>query len=274
LHQPANLAAVRRVAHSHAGLAQVGCFDTAFHRSISPLQQRYGLPDALYAAGIRRYGFHGLSYQHIATVLPSYDPAAAAGNTIVLHLGNGCSLSALQQGRSVACSMGFSTLDGVPMATRCGALDPGVVLHLIQQRGLSPAAVEQMLYRESGWLGISGVSADMRVLLASEDAGARTAIDHFVAALVREIGALAAGLGGLDALVFTAGVGENAAPIRAQVLQRLQWLGVEPDSAANAGHGPRITRAGSPISAWVTPTDEERVIATQTLQVLGSARLS
>lgn len=270
LHQPANLAAVRRIAARMPQLPQVACFDTAFHRTQADLQQRYALTEALHQSGIRRYGFHGLSYQYIASVLPAYDPVAAAGKTIVLHLGNGCSLCGLDGARSAACSMGFSTLDGVPMATRCGALDPGVILHLLSARGMDLAAVEQLLYRQSGWLGVSGISADLRVLLASDQAGAQTAIALFVAAIVREVGALAATLGGVDALVFTAGVGENAAPIRARVIESLGWLGMQLDADANARHGPLISSTGSRVRCWVIATDEEAVIAEQTLSILGS----
>jgi acetate kinase len=266
LHQPANLAPIRRLLASHPELPQVACFDTAFHAGIDPIEQRYALPASLHEAGIRRYGFHGLSYEWIAGRLPEVDPEAAAGRTVVLHLGQGASLCALREGRSIATSMGFSTLAGVPMATRPGDLDPGILLYLLGQ-GQDGAALERLLYRESGWLGVSGLSADMRTLLASEAPGARTAIRLFVHRIVQSVGALAATLGGLDALVFTAGIGENAAPIRAAVLRSLAWLGVDLDEVANAAGRLRLTREGSRVRAWVIPTDEEAVIAQHTLRL-------
>lgn len=266
LHQPANLAPIRRLLASHPGLPQVACFDTAFHAGIDAIEQRYAIPASLHDTGIRRYGFHGLSYEWIASRLQEIDPDAAIGRSVVMHLGQGASLCALRAGRSVATSMGFSTLAGVPMATRPGELDPGILLHLLAQ-GHDAAALEQLLYRESGWLGVSGISADMRTLLASEAPAARVAINLFVHRVVQQIGALAATLGGLDALVFTAGIGENAAPIRAAVLQRLAWLGVVPDEAANDRHGPRLTGEGSRVRAWVIPTDEEAVIAGHVLRL-------
>lgn len=267
LHQPANLAPIRRLLTSHPGLPQVACFDTAFHAGIDAIEQRYAIPEGLHASGIRRYGFHGLSYEWIAGRLPEVDPDAAAGRTVVMHLGQGASLCALRAGRSIATSMGFSTLAGVPMATRPGDLDPGILLHLLAQ-GHDAASLERLLYRESGWLGVSGLSADMRTLLASEAPSARTAIGLFVHRIVQSVGALAATLGGLDALVFTAGVGENAAPIRAAVLQRLAWLGVALDEAANAAGNPRLTGDGSRVRAWVIPTDEEAVIAGHVLRLV------
>ena len=268
LHQPHNLAAIREIARRHPELPQVACFDTAFHRSHSEAEQRYALPDALHQQGIRRYGFHGLSYAYIAARLPQVDPRAAAGKTIVLHLGNGASLCALEAGRSVASSMGFSALDGVPMATRCGQIDPGVLLHLMAAQQMDVVSLEELLYRRSGLLGISGVSGDMRVLLASAAPGARAAVEHFVHRIVREVGALAATLGGLDTLVFTAGIGEHAAPVRAAVIQRLGWLGAALDPAANAANALRISADTSRIGVWVIATDEEQVIARATLALL------
>ncbi len=268
LHQPHNLAAIREIARRHPELPQVACFDTAFHRSHGEVEQRYALPDALHQQGIRRYGFHGLSYQHIAAVLPQFDARAAAGKSVVLHLGNGASLCALEGGVSVASSMGFSALDGIPMATRCGQIDPGVLLHLMAAHAMDGAALEELLYRRSGLLGISGVSGDMRVLLASDAPGARIAIAHFVHRIVREIGALAATLGGLDAVVFTGGIGEHAAPVRAAVVERLGWLGARLDAPANAANAARISCEGSRIAALVIPTDEEQVIARQTRALL------
>jgi acetate kinase len=266
LHQGANLAPIRRLLATHPELPQIACFDTAFHAGIDAIEQRYAIPEALHAAGIRRYGFHGLSYEWIAARLPEFDPHAAAGRTVVMHLGQGASLCALLGGRSVATSMGFSTLAGVPMATRPGDLDPGILLHLLAQ-GHDAATLERLLYRESGWVGVSGISADMRMLLASEEPAARLAIELFVHRVVQCIGALAATLGGLDALVFTAGIGENAAPIRAAVLARLAWLGVNLDETANNAGGPPLTSDGSRVRAWVIPTDEEAVIAGHTLRL-------
>ncbi|ABM62824.1 acetate/propionate family kinase [Halorhodospira halophila] len=261
LHQPHNLAAVEAVGRVAPDLPQVACFDTAFHRTQPAVAQRFALPRAYEQRGVLRYGFHGLSYEFIAARLPEYDPDAANGCTVVAHLGAGASLCALDQGRSVATTMGFTALDGLPMGQRCGNIDPGVILYLLQQEGMTPAEIERLLYRESGLLGVSGVSADMRVLLDSDDPAAAEAIDLFCHRALREIGGLAAVLGGLDAVVFTAGIGEHAAPVRQRILEGLGWLGLELDDAANAADGPRITTPGSAVNAWVIPTDEERVIA-------------
>lgn len=268
LHQPHNLAPIRALLEQAPELPQVACFDTAFHRTMPAVAQAFALPFALAAKGIRRYGFHGLSYEYIASVLPEAAPELAAGRVVVAHLGNGASLCALDAGRSVATSMGFSTLDGLPMGTRCGELDPAVVLHLLREEGMTPAAVEDLLYRRSGLLGLSGVSSDFRELLASPAPRARFAIAVFVYRVARGTGSLAAALGGLDGLVFTAGVGENAAPVRAAVCEACAWLGVELDPAANAAHGPRITRPGSRVAAYVIPTDENRMIARHTRAVI------
>lgn len=269
LHQRHNLAPIRALCARRPGLAQVACFDTAFHRSNPAVAQRYALPAALHEAGIRRYGFHGLSFEYIAAALPAHDPRAARGRSVVLHLGNGASLCALQGGVSVASSMGFSTLDGLPMGTRCGAIDPGVLLYLMDEHGLDARALEHLLYHESGLLGMSGVASDMRALLASDAPGAVAALDVFVYRIGREIGSLAAALGGLDGLVFTAGIGEHAPAIRARVCRAAHWLGLELDEAANARGGPLISADGSAVSAWVLPTDEEAMIARHTLRVLG-----
>lgn len=267
LHQPHNLAAIRELARRHPQLPQVACFDTAFHRSNAELVQRYALPEQLHRQGIRRYGFHGLSYQHLAAELAQRDPHPAGGRVIALHLGNGASLCALRGGVSLASSMGFSALDGVPMATRCGQLDPGVVLHLLRS-GLTADAIEELLYERSGLLGVSGLSGDMRVLLASPDERARMAVELFVLRVVREIGALAAMLEGVDALAFTGGIGEHAAPVRAAIVARLGWLGAGLDPASNAAHAPRIDTAGSAIAIHIIKADEERVIAADTLRLL------
>jgi acetate kinase len=263
LHQPHNLAPVRSLMASHPDLPQVACFDTAFHHGHDPVVDRFGLPRTWEALGVRRYGFHGLSYEFITGRMRALDPDLVAGRMIVAHLGNGASLCAIHDGRSRDTTMGFTPLDGLVMGTRCGALDPGVILYLEQQRGLDAAAVENLLYKRSGLLGVSQISSDMRVLLASGDPRAKEAIDLFVFRVVREIGAMTASMGGCDGLVFTAGIGEHAPPIREQVCARLGWLGFALDAGLNAAGEGRIAAAASkPI--WVTPTDEERMIATHT----------
>lgn len=270
LHQPHNLAPIRLLLAARPDLPQIACFDSAFHRGNQPIAQMFALPKALTDAGIQRYGFHGLSYEYIASVLPRHDPHAAAGRTIVLHLGNGASMCALERGKSVATTMGFTALDGLPMGTRCGALDPGVILFLMDEHKMDARAIERLLYQESGLLGVSGIASDMRTLLASEDPRAKIAIDLFVYRIARELGSLAAALGGLDAIVFTAGIGENAAPIRARVCRDARWLGVELDPQANARGGPRISTAASRVSAWVIPTNEELMIARHVRDALRS----
>ena len=234
LHQPHNLAPIRLVLERMPDVPQVACFDTAFHHTNPPLAQMFALPKALTDAGVRRYGFHGLSYEYIASVLPERAPEAAAGKTVVLHLGNGSSMCALAAGQSVATTMGFSALDGLPMGTRCGALDPGVILFLLEQKKMDVPALEKLLYSQSGLLGVSGISSDVRVLLESQEPGAKLALDLYVYRIGRELGSLAAALGGLDAIVFTAGIGENAVLIRERVCRDAAWLGVELDPAANA----------------------------------------
>lgn len=270
LHQPHNLAPMRLLLEREPGLPQVACFDTAFHRSNPELAQMFALPHALHEQGIRRYGFHGLSYEYIAAVLPQIDARAAGGATVVLHLGNGASMCALRGGRSIATTMGFTALDGLPMGTRCGALDPGIMLYLMDTHGMDARALEALLYNESGLLGVSGVSSDMRTLLASRDVRAKLAVDLYVYRIGRELGSLAAALGGLDALVFTAGIGENAAPVRASVCEHAAWLGVTLDGDANARNERRISAADSKVSVWVLPTDEERMIARHTRALLGA----
>ena len=264
LHQPHNLAPIRALAELRPDLPQVACFDTAFHRSQPEVAQAYALPRAYTGKGVRRYGFHGLSYEYIASELPRYDAWAASGRVIVAHLGNGSSLCALRDGRSVATTMGFSSLDGLPMGTRCGSLDPGVVLLFLNHLHLDAHAIEEILYKDSGLLGVSGISSDMRELLISTDPRAAEAVDLYVYRIGRELGSLAAALGGLDALVFTAGIGEHAAAIRARVCRDAAWLGVMLDEAANEAGGPRISRQGGVVSAWVVPTDEELMIARHT----------
>jgi acetate kinase len=271
LHQPHNLSPIAMLLDSAPELPQVACFDTSFHRTNPEVAQRFALPADLHEAGVRRYGFHGLSYEYISSVLPRFDRRAAAGKTIVLHLGNGASMCAMEAGRSVANTMGFTAVEGLPMGTRCGSIDPGVILYLMDERGMDARAVERLIYTQSGLLGMSGISSDMRALLESADPRARTAIDVYVYRIRREMGSLAAALGGLDALVFTAGIGEHAAPIRAQACHGLGWLGLEVDPAANAAGGPRISTPGSRVSAWVIPTNEELMIARHTRQMLSTA---
>ena len=269
LHQPHNLAPVETILDRMPDVPQVACFDTAFHRGHAPAAAVVPLPRDLCAGGVERYGFHGLSYEYVASVLPRVAPDAADGRVIVAHLGSGASMCALKGRRSIDSTMSFTALDGLCMGTRPGAIDPGVVLYLFQHLGLSAAQVEDVLYRKSGLLGLSGVSNDMRDLLGSADPAARLAVDHFVYRAAKEVGALAAALGGLDALVFTAGIGENSAEIRRRVSEASAWLGLELDGAANAAGGPRISTPGSKVSAWVIPTNEELMIARHTRSLLG-----
>ena len=268
LHLPHNLAPIRALLARAPELPQVACFDTARHSTFPPLERMFALPKELDDAGVRRYGLHGLSYEYIAVTLPAYDRRAAAGKTVVLHLGSGASMCALAAGRSVACTMGMTGLDGLPMGTRSGAVDPGALLHLMQARGMDAGALETLLYSRSGLLGVSGVSNDMRALLASREPRAALAVDLFAYRIGRELGSLAAALGGLDAMVFTAGIGENVAPVREKVCRAAAWLGVELDPSANAAHGPRISTAASRTAAWVIPTNEELMIARHTREVL------
>ena len=264
LHQPHNLAAIRAAAERLPGVPQIACFDTAFHRAHPKIADVYALPWSLYERGVRRYGFHGLSYEYVARVLPS---EIASGRVVIAHLGSGASMCALRAGQSMDSTMGFTAVDGLPMGTRTGQLDPGILLYLLEH-GTSPKELEALLYRKSGLLGLSGVSNDMRELLASYDARAEFAVDYFVYAVTKQLGALAATLGGLDAIVFTAGIGERSPVIRARVCQAAAWLGIELDENANAGHGPRISRPGSRVSAWVIPTNEELMIARHTVAAL------
>lgn len=264
LHQPHNLAAVRAVKAARPDVMQVGCFDTAFHHGHDDIVTRFALPGSWHDQGIRRYGFHGLSYEFVASRLAELDPTLAAGRVLIAHLGNGASLCALRDGRSIDTTMGFTALDGLMMGTRCGALDPGVVLYLEQQVGLSAQAVQTLLYEQSGLLGVSALSGDMRVLLASDDPKARLAVELFTFRIAREAGALVSSMGGIDGLVFTAGIGEHAPAVRAEVAARLSWLGVEIDPAANARGAGLISTLASKLKVWVIPTDEEAMIAHHT----------
>ena len=275
LHQPHHLAAIRAIAASSPDLPQVACFDTAFHRTQPAVAQRFALPREMADEGVRRYGFHGLSYEYIVSALPAVAPAVAGRRLVVAHLGNGASLCAIAGGRSVATTMGFTALDGLVMGTRPGLLDPGVLLYLLAERKMDARALETLLYHQSGLLGLSGgISSDMRELLASRDPRAREAVDAFVYRIGRELGSLAAALGGLDALVFTAGIGEHAAEIRARVCRDAGWLGVALDEGANRAGGPRISAADARVSVWVIPTDENLMIARHTVAVLGDRRPS
>ena len=269
LHEPHNLAPIKMVLTLNPELPQVACFDTAFHRTAPEVEQAFALPYALFDEGVRRYGFHGLSYEYIASVLPEKAPEIADGRVVVAHLGNGCSACALKAGVSVATTMGFTALDGLPMGTRCGALDAGVVLHLIQQKGMSGEALVDLLYRRSGMLGLSGVSSDFRQLLASPELRARFALEVFYYRTAREIGSLAAALGGLDGIVFTAGVGENAAAVRSAICRACAWLGVELDEAANRQQQTRISTPQSRVGAYMIKTDENLMIARHARTLVG-----
>ena len=272
LHQPYNLAAIDAVLERLPGVPQVACFDTSFHRGQPPVAELIPLPRDLRQAGLQRYGFHGLSYEYIASVLPDVAPKIASGRVIVAHLGSGASLCALKEGKSVDSTLGFTALDGLCMGTRPGALDPGVVLHLFQGLKLSTTDVETLLYKKSGLLAISGISNDMRDLLGRAEPEARLAVDYFVYRVAKEIGALTAVLGGIDALVFTAGIGENSPEIRRRICESSRWLGIELDESANENRGPEISTSNSKVSVWVIPTNEELMIARHTGALLGLAR--
>ena len=272
LHQPHNLAPIRAFREQLPDVPQVACFDTGFHRGQPAVAELVPLPREIRDKGVQRYGFHGLSYEYIASVLPEAAPEIADGRVVVAHLGSGASLCALRARKSVECSFGFTALDGLCMGTRPGAIDPGVILYLFQTLGLSAKDVESLLYKKSGLLGISGVSNDMRDLLASAEPAAKLAVDYFVYRATKEIGAFAAVLGGVDGLVFTAGIGERSTEIRQRICAASAWLGVELDENANAKNGPRITTARSRVSAWVIPTNEELMIARHTGRLLGLAQ--
>lgn len=271
LHQPHNLSPIRIIAEMRPDIPQVACFDTAFHRSAPEVAQAYALPPSVTDRGVRRYGFHGLSYEYIASVLPQIAPAAAVGRTVVAHLGNGASMCAIVDGKSVASTMGFTAVDGLPMGTRCGNLDPGVILYLMTAMKMNQQEIEDLLYRQSGLLGVSGISSDMRVLLASDEPRARFAIDLYTYRIARELGSLVAAMQGIDALVLTAGVGENARAIRERIVRDAAWLGLELDPAANRSGAPCISAASSKVSVWVIPANEELMIGQHTLAAIDAA---
>ena len=268
LHQPSNLDPIRVLRNRHPDLPQVACFDTAFHRGHPELSDRLALPHALYDEGIRRYGFHGLSYEYVAAALRKIAPDVASGRVVIAHLGSGASACGLRDGRSIDSTMSFTALDGLPMGTRSGSIDPGVVLHLIEQKRMTPAQVERILYHESGLFGLSGISSDVRDLLTSESRDAAMAIDFFCLHVAQEIAKLTVSIGGLDGLVFTAGIGENAPQVRRRVLEHLSWSGLSLDAAANQRNTTLIAAPGSKAKIFVIPTDEERMIGLHTLRLL------
>jgi acetate kinase len=268
LHQPNNLAPIRSLLARRPELIQVACFDTAFHRTHPAVADRYAIPERFYQEGVRRYGFHGLSYEYIAGRLREVAPEIASGRVIVAHLGSGASMCALSGGKSIESTMGFTALDGIPMGTRPGQIDPGVLLYLLTEKGMAPEDLEELLYRESGLKGLSGISNDIRELEASADPAAARAIEHFVYRIGLYAGMLTAALGGLDGFVFTAGIGENSVNIRARVAEKLSWLGISFDPAANEASKPRISHAQSAVAVYVVPTDEELMIARHTVSLL------
>lgn len=268
LHQLPSLSLALAIAAARPNLPQALAFDTAFHHGHDPVVDRLGLPRELEAQGLRRFGFHGLSYEYLVRRLGELDPSIAGGRVIAAHLGSGASLCALLAGRSVDTTMGATPLDGLLMGTRCGSIDPGVILYLLQVKGLDGPQLSGLLYEESGLLGVSGQSADMRVLLQSHKASAREAIELFVFRVAREAAALTGTLGGLDGIVFTAGIGENCPEVRAAICERLAWLGVQLDDTANQRGDARISTLGSNVTVWVIPTDEEQMIATHTREAM------
>jgi len=269
LHQPHNIGPIETLHDMHPELPQVACFDTAFHTTKRMEASLLGLPRKYLDAGVRRYGFHGLSYEYIASKLAEVAPQVAKGRVVIAHLGSGASMCGIKDGRSVDSSMGFTAVDGLMMGTRTGALDPGVVLHMVQSEGMDGKALEKLLYKDSGLLGVSGgLSNDMRVLLASDDPNAREAVDLFVYRIVKEIGALACALGGIDALVFTAGIGEHSAEVRKRVIEQVKWLGITLDPVANQNNALCVSTSDSSVSAWAIPTDEELMIARHTQRLV------
>ena len=272
LHQPYNLEAIRAIMKRAPGFPQVACFDTSFHSTQTHLERTYAIPRIYTAAGVKRYGFHGLSYEYITSVLPQYDGKLASGRAVIAHLGNGASMCAVSNGRSVSSTMGFTAVCGLPMGTRSGTIDPGILIYMLDHYGMDARGVENLIYNQSGLLGVSGISSDMRTLLASPDPHAKEAVELFIYRIGRELGSLAAALGGIDGIVFTGGIGENAAVIRERVCLDGAWLGIELDKDANEAGGPRISKEGSRVSAWVIPTNEELVIAAHTKRLLESRK--
>lgn len=270
LHQPYNVSGIRALMRAYPGVPNVACFDTSFHRTQPALAQMFGLPLEYYESGVVRYGFHGLSYEYVLSRLREISPETASGRVVTAHLGAGASLCATLGGKSVATTMGFTALDGLPMGTRSGGIDPGVILYLQNEKGMTAGEVEALLYKRSGLLGISGLSSDMRDLEASDAPGASLAIDYFAYRAVREAGSLAAALGGLDALVFTAGIGENSALVREKICAGLSWLGIELDLEANSRNDIVVTKSGSPVRVYVIPTNEELVIAVETTNTVSA----
>lgn len=269
LHQPHNLVAIEAIASAAPHVSQVACFDTAFHQGQSRRAYSYALPRELTDSGVRRYGFHGLSYEYVSARLRTVAPQEAGKRIIVAHLGNGASLCAMHEGRSIATTMGFTAVEGLAMGTRCGSIDPGILVYLMDERKMGPREIEDLIYKKSGLLGVSGISADMRMLRESDDPRAREAVDFFVYRIVREIGSLSAALGGLDGLVFTGGIGQNDVAGRREIVAGCEWLGATLDERANAAHSERIEGFSSKIRIWVLPTDEERVIARHTMSLIG-----
>ena len=274
LHQPHNLAAITAIADAAPYIPQVACFDTAFHRSQPELAQIFALPRKFTEEGIRRYGFHGLSYEYVVSCLPEIAPNLIDGRIVIAHLGNGASLCAVEGGRSIASTMGFTAADGLVMGTRCGTIDPGVLIYLMDAHGMDARSIENLIYRHSGLLGVSGISSDMRMLRASSDRAAAEAIDLFIYRIVREIGSLAAAMGGIDALIFTGGIGANDAATRAEVAEGCRWLGLELDRGRNERGATKISSGASPLSAWVVRTDEEQIVARHTAILLGQGPLT
>jgi acetate kinase len=268
LHQPHNLAPIEAIMSEAPHIPQVACFDTAFHQTQPPIAQAFALPREITSSGVKRYGFHGLSYEYVSAKLKEVAPGVADQRIIIAHLGNGASLCALEHGRSIASTMGFTAVDGLMMGTRCGSIDPGVLIYLMDSRGMDARAIEKLIYKESGLLGVSGISSDVRTLRASDDSRAREALSLFTYRIVREIGSLAAALGGLDGLVFTGGIGQRDPVTRREVVAGCTWLGAKLDDEANASHRERIDSQSSTLPIWVLPTDEERVIARQTVGIL------
>jgi acetate kinase len=271
LHQPRSLVPIRALAALRPQMMQVGCFDTAFHQTLDRTVSRYALPRQYEQEGLRRYGFHGLSYEYIAGRLREISPELAAKRTVVAHLGNGASLCAIRDGKSVDTTMGFSALDGLVMGTRCGAIDPGVLLYLLMEKGISADELQHLLYEQSGLLGVSGISGDMRTLLASEDPHAREAIELFAFRAARETAALANTLGGIDCLVFTGGIGEHSAPVRSAICEKLQWLGLKSDAAANETNAAVVSSPDSAVEVRIVPTDEEIVVVRHVLALKNGA---